>query len=30
VRLGLVLRVIDALGVSLHLGDLATPISNGQ
>jgi len=29
VRLGLVLRVIDALGVSLQLGDLATPISNG-
>lgn len=30
VRLGLVLRVIDALGVSLQLGDLATPISHGQ
>lgn len=30
VRLGLVLRVIDALGGSLQLGDLAAPISHGQ
>jgi len=30
VRLGLVLRVVDALGVSLQLGDLTTPISHGQ
>jgi predicted transcriptional regulator len=30
VRLGLVLRVDDALGVSLQLGDLTTPISHGQ
>ncbi|MEA5423749.1 helix-turn-helix transcriptional regulator [Synechococcus sp. CCY9202] len=30
VRLGLVLRVIDALGGSLQLGDLTTPIDQGE
>ena len=30
VRLGLVLRVIDALGGTVQLGDLAVPISQGE